>query len=150
MVEVYEDWYITHLGIVQPPQIEVHQSKKGRTFTIRHLKASDTHHLIDFMSRLSQATLWLRFFVPYPRLSDEVIRQEITRLNRIRNSNGAVLVALSEVEGKEEIIGIGSITRTKLLKRFGSLANLAQASEEDLREAGLSERIVRQLRSELA
>jgi excinuclease ABC subunit C len=50
----------------------------------------------------------------------------------------------------EHIIGIGSITRTKLLKRFGSLANLAQASEEDLREAGLSERIVRQLRSELA
>jgi excinuclease UvrABC nuclease subunit len=45
---------------------------------------------------------------------------------------------------------VGSITRTKLLKRFGSLANVAQASEEDLREAGLSERVVQQLRREFA
>ena len=50
----------------------------------------------------------------------------------------------------DQIIGIGSITRTKLLKRFGSLANVADASEDALREAGLSERVVRQLRRILA
>jgi Nuclease subunit of the excinuclease complex len=45
---------------------------------------------------------------------------------------------------------VGSITRTKLLNHFGSLAKVAQASEEDLREAGLSERVVQQLRREFA
>ena len=50
----------------------------------------------------------------------------------------------------DQIIGVGQISRTKLLKQFGSLANLAEASEEALREAGLSERVVRQLRRELA
>ena len=50
----------------------------------------------------------------------------------------------------DQIMGIGSITRTKLLKRFGSLANVADASEEALREAGLSERVVQQLRRAFA
>ena len=40
-------------------------------------------------------------------------------------------------------------TRDELQARI-DLANLAQASEEALREAGLSERVVRQLRRELA
>ena len=77
------------------------------------------------------------------RIRDEAHRFAVTFHRELRSKT----LVTSQLE---EIIGIGSITRTKLLKRFGSLANLAQASEEDLREAGLSERIVRQLRSELA
>ena len=77
------------------------------------------------------------------RVRDEAHRFAVTFHRKLRSKT----LVTSQLE---EIIGIGSITRTKLLKRFGSLANLAQASEEDLREAGLSERIVRQLRSELA
>ena len=77
------------------------------------------------------------------RIRDEAHRFAVTFHRKLRSKT----LVTSQLE---EIIGIGSITRTKLLKRFGSLANLAQASEEDLREAGLSERIVRQLRSELA
>ena len=77
------------------------------------------------------------------RIRDEAHRFAVTFHRTLR---GKTLVA-SQLD---QIIGIGSITRTKLLKRFGSLANLAQASEEALREAGLSERVVRQLRRELA
>jgi len=77
------------------------------------------------------------------RIRDEAHRFAVTFHRKLRSKT----LVTSQLE---HIIGIGSITRTKLLKRFGSLANLAQASEEDLREAGLSERIVRQLRSELA
>src|SRR5262245_50058159 len=77
------------------------------------------------------------------RIRDEAHRFAITFHRKLR---GKTLVT-SQLD---QIIGIGSITRTKLLKRFGSLANLAQASEEALREAGLSERVVRQLRRELA
>jgi excinuclease ABC subunit C len=77
------------------------------------------------------------------RIRDEAHRFAVTFHRKLR---GKTLVT-SQLD---QIIGIGSITRTKLLKRFGSLANLAQASEEALKEAGLSERVVRQLRRELA
>ena len=77
------------------------------------------------------------------RIRDEAHRFAITFHRKLRNKT----LVTSQLD---QIIGIGSITRTKLLKRFGSLANLAQASEEDLRAAGLSERVVQQLRRELA
>ena len=77
------------------------------------------------------------------RVRDEAHRFAVTFHRKLR---GKTLVT-SQLD---QIIGIGSITRTKLLKQFGSLANIAQASEEALREAGLSERVVRQLRRELA
>jgi excinuclease ABC subunit C len=77
------------------------------------------------------------------RVRDEAHRFAVTFHRKLR---GKTLVT-SQLD---QIIGIGSITRTKLLKQFGSLANLAEASEDALREAGLSERVVRQLRRELA
>jgi excinuclease ABC subunit C len=77
------------------------------------------------------------------RIRDEAHRFAVTFHRKLRSKT----LVTSELE---HIIGIGSITRTKLLKRFGSLANVAEASEEALREAGLSERVVRQLRRELA
>ncbi|HKR81057.1 MAG TPA: excinuclease ABC subunit UvrC [Nitrospira sp.] len=77
------------------------------------------------------------------RIRDEAHRFAVTFHRKLR---GKTLVT-SQLD---QIMGIGSITRTKLLKRFGSLANLSQASEEALREAGLSERVVQQIRRELA
>ena len=77
------------------------------------------------------------------RIRDEAHRFAVTYHRKLR---GKTLVT----SHLDQVIGIGSITRTKLLKRFGSLANVAQASEEDLRQAGLSERVVQQLRRELA
>jgi excinuclease ABC subunit C len=77
------------------------------------------------------------------RIRDEAHRFAVTFHRQLR---GKTLVT-SQLD---QIMGIGSITRTKLLKRFGSLANLSQASEEALREAGLSERVVQQIRRELA
>jgi excinuclease ABC subunit C len=77
------------------------------------------------------------------RIRDEAHRFAITYHRKLR---GRTLVT----SHLDQVIGVGSITRTKLLKRFGSLANVAEASEEDLRKAGLSERVVQQLRRELA
>lgn len=76
------------------------------------------------------------------RIRDEAHRFAVTFHRKLRSKT----LVTSQLD---QIIGIGSITRTKLLKRFGSLANVAEASEEALREAGLSKRVVRQLRREL-
>ena len=77
------------------------------------------------------------------RIRDEAHRFAVTFHRKLRSKT----LVTSQLD---QIIGIGSITRTKLLKRFGSLANVAEASEEALREAGLSERVDQQLRRELA
>ena len=77
------------------------------------------------------------------RIRDEAHRFAVTFHRKLRGK----ALRTSQLD---QVIGIGSITRTKLLKRFGSLANVAEATEEALREAGLSERVVRQLRRELA
>ena len=77
------------------------------------------------------------------RIRDEAHRFAVTYHRKLRSKS----LVTSQLD---QLMGIGTITRTKLLKRFGSLANLAGATEEALREAGLNESLVRQIRRELA
>ncbi|MBH0195758.1 MAG: excinuclease ABC subunit C, partial [Nitrospira sp.] len=49
----------------------------------------------------------------------------------------------------DQIVGIGEIKRTRLLGQFGSLAQLAEASDEALQEAGLNVETVTNLRKAL-
>lgn len=49
----------------------------------------------------------------------------------------------------DQIIGIGEIRRARLLKRFGSVERVAAASDDDLRESGIDERTVAELRKAL-
>lgn len=145
MLEVYEGWYTTHLGILPTPEASLHQSRKERSFTIRHLEESDASLLTNFMNRLSQSTLWMRFFVPYPRLSEEKISQEIARLNHICTSNGTVLVASNYVEGKEQIIAIGEVIPEKELV---STAELALTIRDDFQGEGIGSAMAQQLLQE--
>ncbi len=46
----------------------------------------------------------------------------------------------------DHVIGVGERTRTKLLRTFGSLADIAAASDDELRSAGASPRAVAALR----
>jgi len=49
----------------------------------------------------------------------------------------------------DQIIGIGEIRRARLLKRFGSVERVVAASDADLRESGIDERTVAELRKAL-
>jgi excinuclease ABC subunit C len=49
----------------------------------------------------------------------------------------------------DHVIGIGEIRRDRLLERFGSLEQLASASDEALREAGLNMETMVNLRKTL-
>ena len=50
----------------------------------------------------------------------------------------------------DQVIGIGEITRARLLKHYGSLANIAAATDKELTEAGLDAKTVAEMRKALA
>jgi excinuclease ABC subunit C len=76
------------------------------------------------------------------RIRDEAHRFAITYHRKLR---GKALVT-SQLD---QIIGIGEIKRTKLLRKFGSVERLAAASDSELREAGLSPTTVASIRKSL-
>jgi excinuclease ABC subunit C len=76
------------------------------------------------------------------RIRDEAHRFAITYHRKLR---GKALVA-SELDA---IIGIGAIRKNRLLKRFDSLAQIAGATDDQLREAGLDAKTVGEVRKAL-
>jgi excinuclease ABC subunit C len=76
------------------------------------------------------------------RIRDEAHRFAITFHRKLR---GKSLVGSK----LDQVIGIGEIRRNQLLEKFGSLDKLASASDEALREAGLTEKTVSNLRRAL-
>lgn len=76
------------------------------------------------------------------RIRDEAHRFALSFHRRLRSK--ALLASRLD-----QIIGIGEIRRTSLLRRFKSLEGLAAASDEDLRATGLSSQTIQDLRSQL-
>jgi excinuclease ABC subunit C len=77
------------------------------------------------------------------RIRDEAHRFAITYHRKLR---GKALVA-SELDG---IIGIGTIRRNRLLKTFGNLDKIAEATDDQLREAGLDAKTMEEVRKALS
>ena len=76
------------------------------------------------------------------RIRDEAHRFAITYHRKLR---GKALIA-SELDA---IIGIGAIRRNRLLKTFGTLEEIASATEHQLREAGLDAKTMEEVRKAL-
>jgi len=76
------------------------------------------------------------------RIRDEAHRFAITYHRTLR---GKAFTASK----LDQIMGIGEITRTKLLKEFGSVEEIARATQEELHAAGLTEGTILKLRSTL-
>lgn len=76
------------------------------------------------------------------RIRDEAHRFAITFHRKLRSK---VLISSK----LDHVIGIGEIRRDRLLERFGSLEQLASASDEALREAGLNMETMVNLRKTL-
>jgi excinuclease ABC subunit C len=72
------------------------------------------------------------------RIQEEVHRFAITyhRQRRVKSMVASLL---------DEIPGIGEKRRNRLLRHFGSLKRIREASVEELKEAGISERLARDI-----
>src|SRR5262245_1986719 len=77
------------------------------------------------------------------RIRDEAHRFAITFHRIIR---GQALIASI----LDQVIGIGEIKRARLLKQYGSLANIASATDDELTAAGLDPKTVAEMRKALA
>jgi excinuclease ABC subunit C len=77
------------------------------------------------------------------RIRDEAHRFAITFHRKLR---GKALMASS----LDQVDGIGEITRTRLLKQYGSLENIAAATDDELTATGLDAKTVAQMRKALS
>jgi excinuclease ABC subunit C len=76
------------------------------------------------------------------RIRDEAHRFAITYHRKLR---GKALVA----SRLDQIIGVGEIRRNRLLQKFGSLEQIAAATDEELREAGVDAKTAAEIRKTL-
>ncbi|MEQ1848772.1 MAG: helix-hairpin-helix domain-containing protein, partial [Nitrospira sp.] len=77
------------------------------------------------------------------RIRDEAHRFAITFHRKLR---GKSMLA----SPLDRVRGIGEATRTRLLKQYGSLANIAAATDDELTSAGLDAKTVAAMRKSLA
>jgi len=76
------------------------------------------------------------------RIRDEAHRFAISYHRKLR---GKAFVA----SRLDQIIGVGEIRRNRLLREFGSLEKIAEASDEQLREAGVDAKTAAKIRRAL-
>lgn len=77
------------------------------------------------------------------RIRDEAHRFAITYHRKLR---GKALVA----SRLDQIIGVGEIRRNSLLRKFGSIEQIATATDQELREAGIDAKTAAEIRKALA
>ncbi|WP_447599865.1 excinuclease ABC subunit UvrC [Nitrospira sp. Nam80] len=77
------------------------------------------------------------------RIRDEAHRFAITYHRKLR---GKALIS----SRLDHIIGVGEIRRNRLLRHFGSLDKIAQATEDELKQAGLDARTAQEVRKTMA
>jgi excinuclease ABC subunit C len=77
------------------------------------------------------------------RIRDEAHRFAVTYHRKLR---GKALVA----SRLDQIIGIGEVRRNTLLKTFGSLETIAQATDEELKQAGIDSKTAIEIRKALS
>jgi acyl-CoA synthetase (NDP forming)/RimJ/RimL family protein N-acetyltransferase len=72
--------------------------RDGSTCHLRPIRPDDADRLVVFHSRLSEETVYYRYFAPYPRLSD----RDLARFTHVDYSDRVALVATV----RDEIIGV--------------------------------------------
>lgn len=125
---------------------EVIEDELGLVIPVAAMVKNDQHKTADLLREEGEPHVNLdpksQGFFLLQRIQDEVHRFAITfhRQLRSKSSLGSKL---------DEIAGVGPKTRQKLLTKFGSLKKIANASIEELREVGVSEKVANAIKISL-
>lgn len=90
-----------HGTVIEPAEVRL---PDGRPVRFRAMQPDDEDRLLDFHSRLSAETIYLRFFSAHPRL----LPAEVVRFTHVDHHNRVALVA---VDTDDRIIAVGRYDR---------------------------------------
>lgn len=117
--------------------IDVLKNQLGINIPVAGMVKNDKHKTADLMTENNEKiglNLKSEGFYLLQRIQDEVHRFAITFHRQVRSKN-------SLASRLEQIKGVGPKTRVKLMKEFGSLKNISNASIEDLMKIGINEKL---------
>ncbi|MCT0023728.1 excinuclease ABC subunit UvrC [Weissella confusa] len=125
---------------------EVIEDELGLAIPVAAMVKNDQHKTADLLREEGEPHVNLdpksQGFFLLQRIQDEVHRFAITFHRQLRSK--------SSLRSKlDEIAGVGPKTRQKLLTKFGSLKKIANASIEELREVGVSEKVANAIKISL-
>jgi acetyltransferase len=108
-----KDMTTTRFNFFRPgPGRSLYMTQDGTTCGIRTLRAEDAPRLVDFLTKLSRNTLWLRFLSPIPTISLEKARQEVSTLWLNNPYLMTAYVVTIRKQKQEQIIGTAEIVST--------------------------------------
>lgn len=123
-------------GVIQMNAVkEVLEDELGLTIPVVGMVKNDHHKTADLLFGPDDAHINLdpksQGFYLVQRIQDEVHRFAITFHRQVHTKH-------SLSSRLDEIAGVGPKTRNKLLKEFGSITKIAQASVDDIHELGIA------------
>ena len=115
--------------------------KDGEEVTIRPIRPEDEPLIIDFHGKLSERTVYLRYFQPL-KLTQRVSHERLTRICFIDyNREMALVVERTGAEGKSELIAVG-----RMSKLHGkNEAEVAALVRDEFQGKGLGSELYRRL-----
>lgn len=114
-------------------EYEAHRkTKTGLELLLRPIRISDEPRLRDFFNSLSDKSLHLRFFSPYPYISHEHLQDIIT----VDNAKGVSIVAIIQEDDKEKVIGLGQYFLDDDKSNYS--AEVSFATSDNYRNNGIS------------
>ncbi len=115
--------------------------KDGEKVVIRPIRPEDEPLMIDFHAKLSERTVYLRYFQPL-KLTQRTAHERLTRICFIDyNREMALVVERTNVEGKPEIVAVGRMS--KLHGR--NEAELAALVRDEFQGKGIGGELYRRL-----
>lgn len=126
---------------------DVLENELGLNVPVAAMVKNDKHKTADLLSEVNDTPMHLdpksQGFYLLQRIQDEVHRFAITFHRQVHTKH-------SLSSRLDDIPGVGPKTRTKLLRKFGSLKKIADADTEELTKLGISHTVVDTIKLTLA
>ncbi len=114
--------------------------KDGTSVTIRPIRPEDEPIMIDFHKKLSERSVYLRYFQPL-KLTQRTAHERLTRACFIDYDREMALVAERQVNGEKQLLAVGRLS--KLHGR--DEAEMAAVATDDAQHQGLGSELYRRL-----
>ncbi|MBM7618085.1 excinuclease ABC subunit C [Weissella uvarum] len=125
---------------------EVVEDELGLDIPVAAMVKNEHHKTADLLKEEGAPHVHLdpksQGFFLLQRIQDEVHRFAITFHRQLRSKN-------SLASKLDEINGVGPKTRQKLLTKYGSLKKIAEAPDDELKELGISDKVIQNIKISL-